>query len=804
MHVFFTSCSRYITEKGTKAMALQKMFEPEKLLARTRTMLVPHRLALMGITLVSIVFNFWMLGQNGYGNTYYAATVKSMGSNWHAFFFASLDPQGFVTVDKPPVGFWLQVLSTKIFGFTPFAVFFPQALAGVLSVLLLYWLIRRHFGIVSGLIAALALAVSPISVVTNRNNTIDSSLMLVLLGATWTTFRAIETGKIKWLIFTGILVGIGFNIKMLEAYLVIPAFGLAYLLGANKSWMKRAIDLAIAAVVLVVISLSWSLVVDLTPANLRPYVGSTQNNSELSLAFGYNGLQRLTGNSGNGGPGGGNFGGGDRSRPSGEFGGGFPGGSFGNGENPGGAAGDGGFPGNNEIAQYFREMFGNGGPGGAPGGQGGGGGMFNTGNPGLFRLFTQPLGGQIVWLLPLALIGMLALAVNRRFQPQADRQQQSLILWGTWLITMFAFFSIASFFHQYYLSQMAPAIAALAGIGIGIMWQQFPQSGWKGWLLPLSLIATAAEQIYIIHTDPSWGTWLIPIITIPTILMALVLGGVRFVAILKEKGVYSGSALDTLETRLRPALSNADTRLHSTLENRGIHLDPATNIARIVQISAVVLGLFAILAAPTVWSWYPARTNSAADLPQVGATGGGFGSASASIGGLGNVSVDSKLINYLEANQGSAAYLVAAPSSNTAAPIIIATGKAVMALGGFSGSDPILTSADVQKLVQNGTVRFFLLQGGTSTSTSTSDVQNETGQSTGEQDTPPADETGNIQSPGGPGGFGGGTQSNVTQWVQQNCTVVPTSEWQSTTQSSQGGFAGGRIGNEQLYDCKAS
>ena len=159
-------------------------FSAQTLSTQWRAMRTPHRIALMGITLLSIVFNFWKLGQNGYANLYYAAAVRSMASNWHAFFFASLDPAGFVTVDKPPLGFWFQVWSTKLFGYSPFALFFPQALAGVLSVVLLYWLVRRHFGTVAGLISALALAVSPISVVTNRNNTIDSTLMLMLLLAT--------------------------------------------------------------------------------------------------------------------------------------------------------------------------------------------------------------------------------------------------------------------------------------------------------------------------------------------------------------------------------------------------------------------------------------------------------------------------------------------------------------------------------------------------------------------------------------------------------------------------------------------
>src|SRR5579884_2205660 len=250
------------------------------------------RLALAGITLIAIFMDFYQLGRNGFGS-YYPPAVRSMMDNWHNFFFAAYDPGGFVTIDKPPVGFWLQVASAKFFGFTPFSVLVPQALAGVLSVLLLYYLVRRHFGVVAGLLAALALAVSPISVVTNRNITIDSTLALTLLLGAWAVIRAAETGRLRWLLLAAAIVGLGFNIKMMEAYLVVPAFGVLYLLAAPKSLWKRIGHLALALVVLLAISASWIVAVDLTPASQRPYVDSTQDNSEISLAIGYNGIDRL-------------------------------------------------------------------------------------------------------------------------------------------------------------------------------------------------------------------------------------------------------------------------------------------------------------------------------------------------------------------------------------------------------------------------------------------------------------------------------------------------------------------------------
>src|SRR5437660_6168926 len=241
-----------------------------------------RRLALAVVMLISIFMNFYQPGQNGFGNLYYASAIRSMLDSWHNFFFVSFDPGGFVSIDKPPLGFWLQAASAKIFGFTPFSVLLPQALAGVLSVLLLYHLVRRHFGVVAGLLAALALALSPISVVTNRNITIDSTLALTLLLGAWTVLRAAETGRLRWLLLAAALVGLGFNIKMLEAYLVVPAFGVLYLLAAPKSLWKRIGHLALALVVLLAISASWIVAVDLTPASQRPYVDSTQDNSEIS------------------------------------------------------------------------------------------------------------------------------------------------------------------------------------------------------------------------------------------------------------------------------------------------------------------------------------------------------------------------------------------------------------------------------------------------------------------------------------------------------------------------------------------
>ena len=720
-------------------------------LQKHRRFLLWHQVALGGIALISIFMNFFQLGQGGFGS-YYPAAVRSMMDNWHNFFFASYDPGGFVTIDKPPVGFWLEAASAKILGFSSFSVLVPQALAGVLAVLLLYHLVQRRFGVPAGLLAALALALSPISIIASRDITIDSTLALTLLAGAWAVLRAAETGRLRWLLLSAAIVGLGFNIKMMEAYLVVPAFGLLYLLAAPGSWWKRIGHLALASVVLIVISFSWALAVDLTPSSQRPYVGSTQDNSEISLATGYNGIQRLLGRSGRGPGGGGTF------RNTGNAGnttntratnttsttrrnsstnasGNTPaptgGTTFTNRTGTGGSI----TAGRNATARQFA---------------GGAGGLFATGNASPLRLFTQPLASQIAWLLPVALLGLLALAWQRRPNFQSDRQQQSMILWGTWVLTMGAFFSVAGFFHQYYMTEMAPGISALVGIGLVTMWQDYRREGWKGWLLPVAVIATVAEQVYILADYPTWGQWMIPLMVVSCILTVGILLVMRLVPRFK---------LSTF----RPSL----------------------------LFSVGGLGIIAMLLGPTVWAAIPVLSHTHGDVLTAGPLdngGGGFGG----FGNDDNNTTNATLIHYLEANQGQTQFLVATPSSGTADGIILATNKPVMALGGFSGSDPILTTSQLATLVTNNTVRFFLLNASTGRRPQSSQTSQQT------RNLPNSG-----SAPGGgffAGGFGRGAQNALTSWVTQHCTIVPTRLWQSSSATTRSnGFAAG--GTTQLYDC---
>jgi 4-amino-4-deoxy-L-arabinose transferase-like glycosyltransferase len=694
-----------------------------------------QRITLGAVMLISLFMNFYQLGQNGFGNSFYAAGVRSMMDNLHNFFFVSYDPGGFVTLDKPPLGFWLQVASAKIFGFTPFSVYLPQALAGVFSVLILYHLVRRHFGVTAGILAALALAISPISVLTNRNNTIDSTLVLTMLLGAWAVLKASETGKLRWLLVCAVMVGLGYNVKAAEVLLVVPAFGLLYLLAAPKKIWTRIWHLAVALALMLVIALSWSVAVDLTPASQRPYVGSSQDNSEIGLALGYNGVERLLGNV---------FGGGRLTNRS--------------ATRPPTTTGTGS---TNSTTTGTP-----GGQGAARGAGGGAAGGFNIGTAGPFRLFTETLGGQIVWLLPFALLGLLALAWQRRPRFQEDPEQKSLILWGTWLLTMGIFFSVAGFFHQYYLSAMAPAVGALFGIGVVVMWNDYRRVGWRGWLLPIALIVTALEQIHIITSNTAWGIWLIPVVAISCFLAALLLVVAR------------------IFPHVTSRLTNNERRTRFSLQG------------------AVLLGLIGLLMVPAVWSVIPVLQNTEVEIPTAGPSGnggfGGGGNASATTS-----STNAKLISYLEAHQGATKYLLAVSSSMQADSIILATNKPVMAMGGFSGSDPILTTSSLQALIANGTVRYFMIGGG---------GFGAQGGNVNINDLPAQirERIADGGFGGGAGGFGGGAgQSSLTTWVTQHCSTVSANLWKSTstnTGNTGGGFGGGFGGQASgnLYDCAST
>ncbi len=639
------------------------------------------RVALASILALSAGLNLFRLGTGGIPNTYYGAAVLSMLKSWHNTFFVAFDPSGFVTIDKPPLGFWMQTLSARMLGFSGLSLLLPEAIAGICSVALVYLIVRRAFGVAAGLLAALVMALMPINVATDRNNTIDSLLQLALLLAAWAVLRAAETARLRWLVATAVLLGLGFNIKMLEAYVVVPAFVVVYLVTAPTDLRTRLGHLALAALVLVGVSFAWPVAVDLTPPDQRPWVGSTQDNSELSLILGYNGLQRVFGS------------------------------RFVRAPRPTASAAATGTGLSDALADF------------TPGGGG------QAGSPGPLRLIDQELAGQVSWLLPLAALGVL-MAGRRRWQARTrlDRAARSFVLWSAWVAVTAIVFSAAGELRAYYLVTMTPAIAALVGIGIVSGWRAYRGTGPSGALLPCALGATALLQLFILRDYADWMARLGPFAAIGA-LLAVVLFASRWT------GWANGRA-------------------------------------RWLVGSAVA----ALLVAPTTWATMPllaqgavARTPAAGPQtgrPDVAARSGGARPDRVEAAG-GEPTAQEELLAFLEANRNGAPYLAATTNASLAAPLVLATGEPVMALGGFIGRDPILTVDELATKVRAGEVRFFLLVGPTG-------------------------------GRGRAGGSGGATDN--TSWVTANCSLVPPDSWggpAAANSDASFGFV------PALYDCRA-
>jgi 4-amino-4-deoxy-L-arabinose transferase-like glycosyltransferase len=611
--------------------------------------------ALAVIVGLAAILRFANLNAIGYANHYYTAAIKSMLQSWHNFFFVAAEPGASVSVDKPPVGFWIQAISAYFLGVNGFSVVLPQILAGIISIIVIYHLVRRSFGTVAGLLAALVLAITPVVVATDRNNTIDSTLILTLLLAAWAFIKATETGRLRYLLLGAILVGIGFNIKMLQAYLPLPAFFVLYFMGSGERVLQKAGKLLLTSTLLVVVSLSWAVAVDLTPTDQRPYVGSSTDNSETNLILVYNGIDRLLGMFGRRGPNPGSAPGPQSPGPMQQFSR-LPQYALPGNQNT--------FPQGMPNGSYFPFAQRN--PGGSipqrrmgnnpsPAFNNRGGGFMNTGQPGALRLFIAPLSKEVSWLLPLSLISIALLAIGSRWQWPISTRHQALILWSGWLVTCVVFFSIAGFFHEYYLSMLAAPLAALVAIGVTQLWKQSRQRPWLPiGILVASVAATLAFQVYTAKNFIQNIWWLPELAALFTIGLGMLLA-----AVISHKWDFRYTI-------------------------------------------GFILLILTLLVTPGIWS---VLTNLSASqnqsLPSA-YSGGNIGPVSQR-----GLQINQALLTYLQADTQDVKYLMAVPSAMQGADYILATGRPVLYMGGFMGQDEVVTSDDLARMVSNGELRFI-------------------------------------------------------------------------------------------------
>src|SRR5271167_326267 len=641
---------------------------------------LPH-LALGGILVLAMALRCWRLDAGGFIVPYYFAGVRSMMGSWHNFFYNAFDPAGFVSLDKPPVAFWLQTASAKLLGFGTFSVLLPQVLAGLAAIFVLYTLVSRCFGTGAGLIAALFLALNPISVAVDRSNSTESWLVLTLLLAAGALSRAVETGRARFLLLAAALVGVAFNVKMLVAFGVVPAFALVYLIGAPKTFWLRFGDLVQAGAVLCAVSLSWSLAYDLTPAQERPFVDSTSGNSMFELIVGENFIKRFVPRS-------------DRVRQT-------------------AAASANPTASTDQTAAPVRGR--------------------DYVQAGPLRLAAPLLAAQIGWLLPLALIGGFAARWRYRGSPGHERLQ--LALWVGWVLTYGIVFSAAAgLFHAYYLVVMSPALCALAGVGAVSLWVLYRSGRASALWLPATILLTGLWQVHILEG-------------------------------------YLGGTLAIGHGWLAPTLFGTAAALASGLAIVGWRQHGPG-----LPFAAAALSI--LLAMPVAWSIGSTLVRGNAGFPaarppfptaEAEARRGRWAQLAGAIAG------DPKLIAFLEHHHGCEDYLLAAVNARQAAPIIIATGSPVLALGGFGGGDPILGVDDFARLVAENRVRFALIGDGSE------DIRRI---------------------------FGETRQKPLTGWIQANGKRVDEARWRTAVTAADPGAADGRplraaeSVDAQLYDLR--
>lgn len=621
-----------------------------------------ERPALAGLLLATAVLYLWGLSASGWGNSFYAAAAQAGSKSWTAFLYGASDAAGSITVDKPPASLWVMALSVRVFGLSSWSILAPQALMGVATVAALYASIRRRFSPQTALLAGAVLALTPVAALMFRFDNPDALLVLLLTLAAYATIRAIEDGRTRWMVLAGALVGLGFLTKQLQAFLVLPGFAVAYLIAAPVSWRRRIRDGFLAVGALVLAAGWWVALVELVPASMRPYIGGSQNNSFLELTFGYNGLGRLTGS---------------------------------------------------EIGSV----------GGGVGGGGGGGFGFSS-QSGIGRMFASEAGGQIAWLIPAALVLLVAGLWLRRRMVRTDAARAALMVWGSWLlVTLLTFSLMSGIFHAYYTVALAPAIAALVAIGATLLWERRAEL-WSLALLAAVTLATSGWAFVLLGRSTGWLPWLRWAVLAAGVLGAVgllaghwvrarVLTASVVVAILASLAGPTAYTLQTVATAHTGAIVSAGPAVAGGMGGMPGGARGAMPGGARGAMPGGTGGPGGTQGAPAVPPNMPGGTGAFPGTPPTGGTApggtapGGF--PGGGMGGLLNGSkVGEKITTLLLKDADSYTWVAATVGAINASSYQLATEKSVMPIGGFNGSDPAPTLAQFKASVAAGKIHYFI------------------------------------------------------------------------------------------------
>ncbi|PWD43457.1 glycosyl transferase [Gordonia paraffinivorans] len=630
-----------------------------------------EHLSVFVLLIGTAVLYLWNLSINGWANSFYSAAIQAGSESWKAWFFGSSDMANSITVDKPPASLWIPGLSARIFGVNSWSILVPEALMGVASVALLYLITRKYFGHWAGVLAGVVLALTPVAAMMFRFDNPEALLILLMIGAVWSLMKAVEDGRWRWLILTGVFVGFGFLTKQLQVMLIVPALSVTYLAFGPQGWGRRLGQLFAALGAMIVSAGWWILTVELWPASSRPYIGGSQNNSILELTLGYNGFGRLNGN---------------------ETGAVVPG---------------------RGMREGMTEMPGPGGPGGP-----GGGGAW--GQTGWLRMFEPAQGGQIAWLIPtglvLAVVALVLIGKARRTEPR----RAYLVVWGLWLlVTMGVFSFMAGIFHEYYTAALAPAVAALVAGGAAVCWSRRDRL-WVRIALGATVWIAAIWGFVLLNRTPDFLPWLRFVVLVVGLLAgaALVFATVHGVAAVAVAGaIVAGLAgplaytIDTITTEKSGSIITAGPRVEGGFGpgGRGGPGGPGRGGPDGRGIPGGFPGGPAGQGMPGGFPGAPGQTMpDGRDMPGSqeipGGRGGDGGAGGLLRGSTPTVAVVEKL------NDGADEYtwVAAAIGSNSASGYQLETGHSVMPIGGFNGSDPSPTLAEFQKLVAEKRIHWFL------------------------------------------------------------------------------------------------
>ena len=609
------------------------------------------RPALWLVAMLAGVLTLWGLTRSGYANTYYAEAAQAASRNWTAWLTNALDSSGTESLDKGPLSNMLMGLSGRLLGFSSFSMLLPEALCGVGAVLVLHNTVKRTLGHRAAILAALMLALTPIFVAMSRYNNPDALLVLLEVTAAWALVRALQSGRMREVLLCGVLVGLAFNVKMLQAYLIVPALAATLLIAGQGSLCRRLGQLLASGFAMLVVSFAWYGTMMLIPAADRPWVGDTTDNSWFSLIFGANGFGRVSGEGGGVGPGGGG------------------GATF------GGAAGPG-------------------------------------------RLFNSIVGGQIAWLLPLAVVGLVLGLWTRRRAPRTDRVRSAYVLWGLWAVVSWAVFSFSEgVFHPYYTTALAPAVAALASGGLIELWDR--ARGSTAWTVALgvAVVGTAAFAAVLLGRASGFAPWVAPTAMVLAVLAStgLLLARAKPVGSLATRSrIAAGAAVLALVALLAGPAAYSIATVGKSLNGGNPLAGPVSAEAGLgggpggAPGRGVGRGGFVRAGLPP---------GASGLRPQgAGAPRGGVPAGAPPAGGLAGVGpgagggqASKALVSYLKAHQGKATYIVAAVGSSTAGRIALESGREAIDMGGFMGSDPAPSLAKLKSIIASGQLHYVLL-----------------------------------------------------------------------------------------------